>query len=62
MELTLTPDEGELVTEILVERQRELLREISRAAHHDFKQELKRKENLLESILQKVGAAQSVRS
>ncbi|HYL16706.1 MAG TPA: hypothetical protein VEV41_26965 [Terriglobales bacterium] len=62
MELILTPEERELVTEILVERQRELLREISRAAHHDFKLGLKKNEILLESILQKLGAAPSVRS
>jgi hypothetical protein len=60
MELTLTAEERELVTAILAERHRELLREISRTSHHDFKLVLRKNEQLLESILNKLGAAQPV--
>jgi len=50
MELTLTVDERELVLEILGQRHRELLREISHTDHHEFKLALRKKEKLLESI------------
>jgi hypothetical protein len=59
MELILTPEERELVIEILMERQRDLLREISRAAHHDFKLRLQQIEKLLEEILDKLAVAQN---
>jgi len=50
MELTLTVEERELVLEILGHRHRELLREISHTDHHEFKLALRKKEQLLESI------------
>jgi hypothetical protein len=50
MELTLTVEERELVLEILGQRHRELLREISRTDHHEFKLALRKKEKLLESV------------
>lgn len=51
MELTLTVEERDLVLEILSQRHRELLREISHTDHHEFKQALRKNEKLLESIL-----------
>jgi hypothetical protein len=50
MELTLTVEERELVLEILSQRHRELLREISHTDHHEFKLALRTKEKLLESV------------
>ena len=50
MELTLAVEERELVLEILGQRHRELLREISHTDHHEFKRALRKKEQLLESI------------
>jgi vacuolar-type H+-ATPase subunit E/Vma4 len=58
MELTLTSAERELLLEILEEHQRELLREIAKAKHHEFKSVLKNKEKTLESIVTKVEVAQ----
>lgn len=59
MELTLTSAERELLLEVLEEHHRELLREIARARHHEFKVALKSKERLLESTLTKLKAAQA---
>jgi chromosome condensin MukBEF complex kleisin-like MukF subunit len=58
MELTLTTDERELLMEILEERQRELLREISRSNHHQFRTALKKNERLLETLIGKLRAMQ----
>lgn len=58
MELTLTVEEKMLLTEILEERQRELLQEISKTSHHDFKLVLRNKDKLLGSILTKLGTLQ----
>jgi hypothetical protein len=55
MELHLSAEERELLAEILEEHHRELLREIFRTDHHDFKQVLKHKEQVLEKLLDKVG-------
>ncbi len=54
MELTLSSIERELLVEILEEHHRELLREIARTRHYEFRDLLKRKEQLLESILHKL--------
>jgi len=54
MELTLSSIERELLVEILEEHHRELLREIARTGHYEFRDLLKRKEQLLESILHKL--------
>ncbi len=58
MQLTLTSEEHELLVATLEEHQRQLLREIAHASHHQFKTELKTKEELLESIMGKLGMAQ----
>ncbi|HVO79902.1 MAG TPA: hypothetical protein VMT28_04180 [Terriglobales bacterium] len=60
MEVTITPEEMELLIEVLEEHHRELLREISRASHHDFKLVLRKKEKLLESVLVRLRAAHLV--
>ncbi len=54
MELQLTAQEQALLTTILRERQRELLREIARADVHEFRRELKEREVILESLLRKL--------
>ncbi len=56
MEVTLTNEEKELLIEILQERRDTFLREISRSASHDFKDLLRKKERLLEAILEKARA------
>jgi len=58
MELTLTVEERELVLEILGQRHRELLREISHTDHHEFKLALRKKEKLLDSVENRVRALQ----
>ena len=50
MELTLTIEECELVLEMLGERHRALLREISHTDHREFKLLLLKREKLLESV------------
>jgi len=52
--LTLDEEERELIQEILEERHRTLLREISHTDHHDFKVALRRKAELLESVLSRL--------
>jgi hypothetical protein len=56
MELKLSAQEQDLLKEILEEHLRELLMEISRSDHHGYKQMLKGKEQMVESLLEKVGA------
>jgi hypothetical protein len=51
MGLTLTDEEGELLVNILEQRQRELGKEISHTDHHEFKEILRKNEGLIESIL-----------
>jgi len=60
VELTLTVEERELLTDILNDHHRELQREIFKTDHHQFKDSLKRKQTLLESLLAKVNAANVV--
>ena len=62
MNLVLNSEEEELVRELLTEKQRVLLAEISRAEHHDFKRSLQRKETLLESLLTKLTRENIARS
>jgi hypothetical protein len=52
--LTLDEEERELIQEILEERDRTLLLEISRTDHHDFKVELQKKAELLENLLSRL--------
>jgi hypothetical protein len=60
MDLILNSEEKRQLMEILEEHQRELLREISRAKHHHtFRTSLQKKEQLLESIIDKLEAAQT---
>ena len=58
MELTLTSAERELLLEVLEEHHHELLREISRAKHREFKLALRRKEELLASMVIRLKATQ----
>jgi hypothetical protein len=58
MELTLTVEERELVLEILNHRHRELLREISHTDHHEFKLALRKREKLLESVVNRLRVMQ----
>jgi hypothetical protein len=51
MELILTTEEQQLLLDILEQRHRELLKEISHTDHREFKQTLRKNEKLLESIL-----------
>ena len=54
MEFALSTAEKELLLEILEEHHRELLREIAKAKHREFRQDLRRKEELVESLVSKV--------
>ena len=60
MELTLTIEECELVLEILGERHRALLREISHTDHREFKLLLLKREKLLESVENRLRVMQPV--
>jgi len=62
MNLVLNSEEEELVRELLTEKQRVLLGEISRAEHHDFKRSLQKKETLLESLLTRLTPAEIAKS
>jgi len=55
VELILSTHEQELLKEVLEEHHRELLLEISRTDHHDFKRMLKDKEQVVESLLERLG-------
>ena len=61
MNISFSPEERELLLEILQERHRELLREISRATHNEFKVALKKNESILQSIIAKLQAAAAER-
>ncbi len=56
MQLKLSPQEAELIREILVDRHTELFREISRAQHRDFRVALRQKEALLDSTIARLNA------
>ena len=60
MDLTFTPEEHELLAEILEEHHRELLREICRAEHREFKAVLRRREELVQGVLNKLAKYASV--
>jgi hypothetical protein len=61
MELILSSEEGRFLMEVLEERHRALLRELSHTNHRDFKLILKNNEKLLESILDKLRTVEPVR-
>ena len=54
MELTLNAEEQALLQELLAECQRRLLMEICKTHHGDYKLMLRKKEDVLESLLHKV--------
>ena len=58
MELRLTMEEWELLLEILYERHSALLREISHTDHREFKLALRKREKLLESVVDRLRATQ----
>jgi len=58
MELTLTLEQWELLLEILYERHSALLREISLTDHREFKSALRKREKLLESIVNRLQVMQ----
>jgi hypothetical protein len=51
MGLTLTDEEEELLVNILEQRRREILKEISHTDHYEFKEILRKNDGLIESIL-----------
>lgn len=58
MNVNMTDREAEVVREILEQGYRELLLEIARTEHHEFKLALQEREKLLKSTLEKLGALQ----
>jgi len=58
MELTLTIEERELLLEILGGRHSALLRKISHTDHREFKLALRKREKLLESIVDRLRVMQ----
>jgi len=56
MELRFTDEEMELLLEILQERHKNLIHEIARTDHRDFKHELQNRCAKIEGILKKVQA------
>ncbi len=54
MEIKLTDEELQLLLDILEEQHRELLLEISRTDHHEFKNLLRKKEKMVETMLDKL--------
>ncbi|MBZ5685481.1 MAG: ubiquinol-cytochrome-c reductase complex assembly factor 3 [Acidobacteriia bacterium] len=54
MELILNTEEQEFLQDILEQRHRELLKEISHTDSREFKQDLRKKEMLLDSILSRL--------
>ena len=51
MELTLSAEEQEFLSNILVQRHRELLNEIAHTEHREFKQGLLKDEKLLDALV-----------
>jgi hypothetical protein len=51
MELTLSTEEQQFLSNILEQRDRELLHEIAHTDHREFKQELLKDEKLLDSLI-----------
>jgi histidinol phosphatase-like PHP family hydrolase len=60
MEITLSPEENELLLEIVEQRYRALQEEICRTDHREFKRILRSKEKLLECVLNKLKTTQTV--
>lgn len=62
MELTLNTEEQELLLSILDRRHRELVNEIAHPDHREFKQELRKDERLLDSLLSQRARSSSSRT
>jgi hypothetical protein len=60
MEVHVTDMEYDLMVEILQDRHAALLREIARTDHHDFKEMLKKRMQVLESLMEKMGMHETV--
>lgn len=54
MDLLLTAEERALLREMLEEHHRDLILEIARTDHHHFRQVLRKKQKVLEALLEKV--------
>ena len=54
MELKLSTEEQQLLLDILEQRHKELLKEISHTAHREFKQGPRKNEQLLESMMSRL--------
>jgi hypothetical protein len=61
MNLALMSDEEEMLREILEEHHRELLLEIARTDHREYKVDLRRREQVLKSLMNKLSGAASAR-
>lgn len=57
MEIVISTEERNLLEEVMEQYRRELLREIARTHHHDFKTALQHKEAQVESLLSKLSKA-----
>lgn len=53
MQWLLSRDEHQFLVELLQQTRRDLREEIYKTENHDFRMELKKKERILESLLQK---------
>lgn len=62
MNFNMTEDEAEVAREILAQSHRELLLEISRAEHHEFKAALQRREEVLKRLLEKLSVPEPAHS
>ena len=60
MDLHLSAGEQTLLEELLLEAQRRLFLEISKTDHLDYRQRLRDREQLLESLLERIAAAEAV--
>lgn len=61
MDIHLSDQEYALMTEILQERHSALMREIAHTDQREFKQMLKKRMEVLEWIMEKLGVGQTVR-
>lgn len=57
MELTLTIEEREFLTNILEQHQREIVKEISHTDNREFRQVLRKNEKTIESLLRELRGA-----
>ncbi len=55
MQLQLTEPERDLIVQVLSHRYRDLIHEVSRTSHREFKNLLKADEQVLEALLEKLG-------